>query len=179
MPHPECWSLADGTPLTLRAWRASDAPALAELIDELPTADRRQRFHGAVHPQAVPWLMRLTSTDAPRELGIVVTARRRGVDHLVADARCVVDRAGQDAEFSLVVAAGWRRRGIGQRALLGLADSAAQHGLQWLYASVPTDNLGMLALLRRSGFLGTPHRTDRRLIAVERRLQPAVIAAAA
>lgn len=179
MPHPECWSLADGTPLTLRALRASDAPALNELIDELPTTDRRRRFHGAVNEASVAWLSRLASVDPARELAFVVTTQRRGREQLVADARCVVDATGQDAEFAMMVAAGWRRRGIGQRALLGLADAAAQRGLQWLYASVLADDLPMLALLRRSGFLGSPHRSDRRLIVVERRLQSAVTAAAA
>ncbi len=179
MPHPECWSLADGTPLTLRALRPRDADALAQLIEELPTPDRRRRFHGAVNGVSTAWLSRLTSVDPAREIALVVTAQRRGQEHLVADARCVVDMTGQDAEFALMVAGGWRRRGIGQRALLGLAEAATARGLGWLYGSVLADNLPMLGLVRRCGFLGTPHRSDRRLIVVERRLQAAVTAAAA
>lgn len=179
MPHPECWSLADGTPLTLRALRPSDAQDLEALIEELPTPDRRRRFHGAVSAASVAWLQRLASVDPARELAFVVTAQRRGRELLIADARCVVDPNGEDAEFSLMVAGGWRRRGIGQRALQALAEAAAQRGLQWLYASVPAENLPMLALVRRCGFLGTPHRSERTLVVVERRLQSAVTAAAA
>jgi acetyltransferase len=179
MPQPDAWTLADGTPLTLRALRESDAPALNELIDELAPLDRRRRFHGAVGGVTTAWLTRMVSVDPQRELALVVTAQRRGREHLVADARCVIDATGQDAEFALMVGGGWRRRGIGQRALLGLADAAAQRGLNWLYGSVLADNLPMLTLVRRCGFLGTPHRSDRRLIVVERRLQSAVSAVAA
>lgn len=180
MTLPHHWTLADGTPLTLRALHPGDADALAQLIDELPTPDRRRRFHGAVNGVSTAWLSRLTSVDPAREIALVVTARRHGREQLVADARCAVDMTGQDAEFALMVAGGgWRRRGIGQRALLGLAEAAGERGLQWLYGSVLSDNLPMLALVRRCGFLGTPHRSDRRLVVVERRLQPAVTAAAA
>lgn len=179
MPHPECWSLADGTPMTLRALRPADAPALNDLIDELSATDRRRRFHGAVNGVSTAWLNRLTSVDPAREIALVVTARRHGREHLVADVRGVVDMTGQDAEFALVVAAGWRRRGIGQRALHGLAEAAAARGLQWLYGTVLSDNLPMLALVRRCGFLGTPHRSDRQLIVVERRLQTVPAAQAA
>lgn len=173
MPQPDAWTLPDGTPLTLRMLRTSDAGALNELIDELSPTDRRRRFHGAVNGVSTAWLSRMASIDPQRELALVVTAQRRGRELLVADARCVVDATGQDAEFALMVGAGWRRRGIGERALLALADAAAQRGLQWLYGSVLVDNLPMLALVRGCGFLGTPHRSDRRLIVVERRLQVA------
>ncbi|MBX3607135.1 MAG: GNAT family N-acetyltransferase [Piscinibacter sp.] len=179
MPHPETWTLADGTPMALRVLRPTDAPALNELIDELTPQDRRRRFHGAVGGVSTAWLTRMASIDPQRELALVVTAQRRGRELLVADARCVVDETGQDAEFALMVASGWRRRGVGQRALLGLAEAAAERGLHWLYGSVLSDNLPMLALVRRCGFLGSPHRGDRRLTVVERRLQPAVQAAAA
>lgn len=170
------WTLPDRTPLTLRPVRPGDARRLHDLICGLPPRDRRWRFHGAVSCLAPEQLARMACADPLRETALVVTAPAAAGEQLVADARCVIDGTGQQAEFALMVSAAWRRRGIGQLALHELRRAAAARGLRWLYGTVLRDNLPMLALLRRNGFTCTPHRSDRTLMAVELLVQsPAIV----
>lgn len=170
MPTFERWTLPDGTPLTLRPVQAGDAPALAALVEALPTQQRRWRFHGAVAALAGVRLERMTHPDPRHELALVVARPGPGGEELLADARCVVDATGRNAEFALMVAAPWQRRGIGARALAALQQAAARRGLHWLYGSVLADNAPMLSLVRQCGFRATPHRGGQPLVVVESHL---------
>ena len=95
-----------------------------------------------------------------------------GRQTLVADARYVVDATRRGAEFALMVAGAWQRRGIGERAVAALQRAAAAAGLRWLYGSVLADNAPMLALMRHCGFLCTRSRVDRDLVSVEAGMDP-------
>jgi GNAT superfamily N-acetyltransferase len=165
-------TLPDGTRLTLRPVREQDAAGLLALIQELPQRDRRWRFHGAVNGVTAATLREMTRTDPRKTIALVVVADTQGVERLVADIRCAVDGTAQGAEFALMVAAAWRRAGIGQWLLAALHRACARARLRWLHGEVLADNAPMLALMRRCGFLCTPHRTDERLVAVEARVDP-------
>jgi len=165
----DSWTLPDGTPLHLRPARLQDAPALGRLIEGLTRRDLRWRFHGAVNGVPPERLARMACADPTRELALVVATSDPVGEHLVADVRCAVDGTGRCAEFALMVAIGWRRRGIGRRALLALQRTAAQRGLRWLYGSVRADNLPMLGLLRGCGFACTPDHHEPGLISTEAR----------
>jgi GNAT superfamily N-acetyltransferase len=166
-------TLRDSPALTLRPVNEHDAPALNALIGGLSEPDRRARFHGAVSGVSEFRLERMTRVDSCRELALVASVRGRFGDALIADARCVIDATGHDAEFALMVATAWRGRGIGALVLDALRRAASQRGLRWLYGSVLADNTAMLALVRRCGFCCTPHRGDRQRVVVETCLQPA------
>jgi GNAT superfamily N-acetyltransferase len=155
------------TPFTLRPVRSADAPALRELFEALSPLARQRRFHGAVAGLTPDRLRRMTGIDPRREAAIVVLMCHAQGEHLVADARFVVDASGSAAEFAIVVAEGWRDLGIGTLALAGLQGAASERGLRWLYGSVLADNAPMLALLRRCGFHCVPNRRDARLIVAE------------
>ena len=156
--------LADGHTVVLRPVAAHDAPALEALIGDLSPRDRRWRFHGAVNGVTPARLARMVAIDPARELALVAATGPDG-GPLLADVRCVVD--GDSAEFALMVAADRRREGIGACALAELRRAARALGLRWLHGSVLADNLPMLGLLRREGFLCTPHRGDATLVVVE------------
>ena len=172
MPDIEHWTLRHGAPATLRSIRANDAPALDALIRGLSPDDRRQRFHGAISGVTPERLQGMVEIDRGRELALVVLAGPPGRQTLVADARYVVDSTRRAAEFALMVAPGWQRRGIGERAVAALQRAAAGAGLRWLYGSVLADNAPMLALMRRCGFLCTRSRVDRHLVSVESGMDP-------
>lgn len=170
MPLMPWHRLDDGSAVALRPVRPQDAAALATLIEGLSARDRRWRFHGAVTGVTPARLAGMAAPDPAHELAFVVAAPSGGP--LLADARCVVDASGHGAEFALMVAAGQRRLGLGAWALAGLRGAAAARGLRWLHGTTLADNRPMLALLRRAGFLCTPHRRDDRLVVVEACLQP-------
>jgi len=172
MPVIEHWTLRHGTPATLRPIHAGDAPALDALIRGLSPEDRRRRFHGAISGVPPERLQEMVAVDPGREVALVVLTGPAGRQTLVADARYVVDATRRGAEFALMVAGAWQRRGIGERAVAALQRAAAAAGLRWLYGSVLADNAPMLALMRHCGFLCTRSRVDRSLVSVEVGMDP-------
>jgi len=166
------WTLRHGTPATLRPIKTTDAPELDALIRGLSQDDRRRRFHGAISGVTPERLQGMVDVDRGIELALVVLAEEAGRQTLVADARYVVDATRRGAEFALMVAGAWQRRGIGERAIAALQRAAATDGLRWLYGSVLADNAPMLALMRHCGFLCTRSRVDRSLVSVEAGMDP-------
>jgi RimJ/RimL family protein N-acetyltransferase len=166
----EHWTLPNGAPLTLRAVREHDAPGLDALVSGLTPRDRRWRFHGAVNGLSPERLRRMVDARLPGQLALVAIARCGGRDTLIADARLDADSTGLDAEFGLMVAAGWRRLGVATHTLAALRRVAAAAGLRWLHGSVRADNAAMLALMRRCGFRCTPSRGDAGVVSVETRV---------
>lgn len=165
----EGFTIRTGQRVRLRPVVAGDAPALAEMIDGLSPLARRRRFHGSVNGLSAARLHDLTRADGHRHIGIVAVAEHDGVQRLVAETRCVTDASDSAAEFAIVVAEGWRGRGIARRCLAALRRAAAEEGLHWLYGHVLADNLPMLALMRRCGFTLSPHRGDGGLVVAEAR----------
>ena len=172
MNHIERWNLPDGTPLSIRPVQPHDAPQLDALITGLSQRDRGWRFHGAVNGVTPQRLRSMVTPRAPQQIALVAHAHLPRGDALVADVRCALDDTGDAAEFGLMVASGWRRLGVGEHAMAALQAAAAALGLSWLYGSVRADNLPMLALMQRCGFLCTPHRGDEHLVVVEAPLAP-------
>lgn len=165
------WALPDGTPLSIRPVQPQDAGPLDALITGLPAGDRWWRFHGAVNGVTPQRLRSMVTPQAPEQLALVAWAHLPRGDVLVGDARCARDGAARSAEFGLMVAAGWRRLGLGERLMAALQAAAAGQGLRWLHGRVLADNAPMLALMRRCGFLCTPHRSEAALVVVEHCLE--------
>lgn len=168
-PTIESFTTRTGQRVHLRPVCPHDAQALATMLAGLSPLARRRRFHGAVNAVAAARLHDMAGADGHHQIAIVALAEHEGRTALVADARCVTDASGSAAEFALVVAEGWRGRGIARRCLAALRRAAADEGLHWLYGHVLADNLPMLALLRRCGFALSPHRGDAGLVVAEAR----------
>ena len=158
------WRLRDGTDLALRPMRAQDSLMLDGMVERLSPHARHNRFHGGVNSR--PGLLACPGGGAG-QVAFVVTAERQRSLQVVAEARYAVDSQGESAEFAIVVADDWQRRGLGERAMRALADAAVRSGLHWLHGEVFADNRPMLALMRRCHFFCTPDADDPRLVHVE------------
>jgi acetyltransferase len=158
-PSNSCATLRRGASYALRPVCADDIPALQTLVRNLPPADRRYRFHGAVNELPAELLQAMTTIDPARDFALVATDLRTG--SVIADARWVRDPEGDDAEFALMVAAGWRRRGIASACVFALRRAAAERGLHRLYGFVLADNMPMRALMQHCGFAVRPDFGDR------------------
>jgi len=156
-------------PLTLRSILPQDAERLAQLVDGLTPAARRNRFHGAVR-LSPSHFRQMSSLDPSRQLAVVVSTVVGGSEQLIADARYVVEPGGQGAEFALVVADRWQGQGVGAWAMQTLQRAATNAGLQWLRGDVLQDNLPMLGLMQRCGFALSPDADDDRIVNAKRRL---------
>lgn len=162
-------TLPDGRRLTLRPVLPQDGLLLAELVDGLSPAGRRNRFHGAVNLGAAQ-LQRMSCVDYERELAFVVTTHDAAAERVIADARYCVDADDRGAEFALMVDERWQRHGIGRWAMHALRDAAQMAGLSWLHGEVLSDNAPMRALMVRCGLCCTPDAEDDRLMQAQLRL---------
>lgn len=100
-------------------------------------------------------LKRTTDIDYRRELALIGTTWEGGMEEEIAVARSIRGDSpdtGDVAEFALVVADAWQRRGLAEALLRALIAAARDTGLKRLSDLTKYDNVGMLALGRKPGF---------------------------
>lgn len=167
------WRLRCGAEISLRRVVPADAEGLGALISRLSLKARRERFHGAVSSLSDDRLKQMSSVDQQRHVAFVMTEASSGFENIVADIRYVVDPVytafdgTRTAEFAVVVDDRWQRRGLGTRAIAALSEAARGDELDWLCGRVLTQNLAMLALLRKCNFCCTLDREDDSVVCAE------------
>jgi acetyltransferase len=156
-------------PVRLRAIDAGDAVLLGDFIRELSPQAKRLRFHAAVRELSPATLQRLVTPDAQREIVAIATVGAGAGERCVGEAHsAAVDDAPDTHEFGLSVADDRRRRGLGSALLERLLCLARRAGVRWLRGDVLRENLPMLKLARRLGFVVMRHPDDATLLRVQR-----------
>jgi acetyltransferase len=148
----EAWHAADGTVVTIRPISDADLELEAQFVRHLSPTTGYQRLMSARTPS---WeeLKRFTDIDPTRELALIATSSVDGRERQIGVARYVKDAAARDdAEFAIVLADDWQRRGLGRKLLAALVTAAREHGVRRLYGTTLSTNEPMLALARKLGF---------------------------
>jgi acetyltransferase len=148
----DVWHLADGRRVTVRPVLPQDAELAQALVRALSPASRYQRFFSPIRELPASWLERLTQIDYRRQQALIVETFVDDQPLAVAEARYVVDAAGRQCEFAVVVADDWQHRGLARRLMHCLMRSAAEAGLQCMVGDVLATNQAMLSLARSLGF---------------------------
>lgn len=158
----EQWHLPDGTPVCIRAIRADDLSMHADFVHGLSFQTGYSRLLSPRMPQDEE-LRRMTDVDSRRELALVATTAVNGRDQEMGVARYVrgaTPATADIAEFAIVIADAWQRRGLAMHLLERLIDAARQAGVKQLSDITLYDNRGMLALARKLGFKATREAGD-------------------
>ena len=153
-PPPTVVELATGDAARIRPLEPADAGRLAEGLERLSRASRRQRFLTAVERLTKAQLAYLTSPDLENHLAL-------GVEVLPADgsaplgigvARCVREVLGDEvAEVAAAVADEWQGRGVGTLLLTHLTRWARAKGIRRFQASMLADNRAAERLMLKLG----------------------------
>jgi acetyltransferase len=123
---------------------------MIELLDPLT---RRRRFHAGVNAVSASWLHQMTCVDQQRHVAVVVCHGAGAEQRIVAEGRYVVETGDASAaEFAVLVADDWQRRGIGQFTLSQLMGTARSRGVRRLHGEVMEDNMPMLAMVSQLAF---------------------------
>jgi len=143
--------LADGSKVVVRAIRFEDGPRLQTFVRRLSSRSRRLRFFSALVELSAAQLERFLRLYPSRGLALVALSNHEP-EVIVAEARCVLDRDGDSAEFAIAVADEFQRRRLGTQLLNKLVAYASAKGVRRLFGEILADNHGMLAFVRRLGF---------------------------
>jgi acetyltransferase len=178
LSEPATLHMRCGTAITLRAVAPGDAPALGDLMQRLSGAARRNRFHTTIKMLSVRQLHQMSCVDQQTHVAFVMTAVVDGCEHIVADARYVLDSfdtamdGATGAEFAVVVDERWQQQGLGGQAMAALTASARSAGVGRLHGRVLPHNAAMFALMRRCQFGCAPDPEDETIVRAEFSLTP-------
>ncbi len=154
VPYPDALetehTLRDGTRLSLRPIRPTDADSLMRLHAMLSPADIRARFHGAMRVLEPSLLVRLSQIDYDREMALIAFAEGDPVP--IGVVRSHADPNNEDAEFAVLVRSDWHGRGAGVWLMREIIEHARSKRTGALVGSVLSDNEPMLRLAEELGF---------------------------
>jgi acetyltransferase len=165
----DAWHLKDGTRILLRPVKPQDSPLLSAMMARLSSQTKYNRFHGTVNNLTSTHLRYLSCVDQQRHVAFVLTTHQNGEEHIIADARYVVDEDAnaESAEFAIMVEDHWQRFGLAKHAMQALTTAASNNGLRWLHGDVLAGNSPMLALMEQCHFCCTPDRSDEKMVHAE------------
>ncbi|MEZ0067217.1 acyl-CoA synthetase (NDP forming)/GNAT superfamily N-acetyltransferase [Streptacidiphilus sp. MAP12-20] len=135
--------LADGTVVTIRALRAADHDAVAELHSRRMSADnQRLRFFGTSSRAAELTADRLSAP--PRADFVALGAFAPGSGQLLGVVEAQIDPDDPDrAELAIAVADDWHQHGVGTLLIEHLVHAARARGVRVLVADALADNHAM------------------------------------
>jgi acetyltransferase len=148
-------ALRDGTTLAVRPIRPEDAALERRFVNGLSEESRYFRFFYRLHELTPQMLARFTQVDYDREMALVALATDASVpegERFVAVARYIANPDGETAEFAIVVADQWQRRGVARGLMERLVASARRRGFARLDGTVLRSNHAMLRFVERFGF---------------------------
>lgn len=163
------WHLSNGVRVELRPVQPQDSMLLSAMMARLSPQTKYNRFHGSVNNLTSTLLRYMSCVDQQRHVAFVLTTEQNGEEHIIADARYVVDEDSKDesAEFAIMVEDRWQRFGLAEHAIHALTAAASKNGLRWLHGDVLAENCPMLALMKRCQFCCTPDKSDDKMIYAE------------
>jgi acetyltransferase len=144
--------LADGSDITLRPIRPEDAQIESNFVRSLSPEARSFRFMNSMNELTPEMLRRFTQIDYDREMAFIATVGQGATQAQIGVSRYVTNPDGASAEFALVVADDWHRKGVATRLMKALIGVARSRGLRTMEGEVMTENLPMLNLVQGLGF---------------------------
>ena len=144
--------LTDRTEVVVRPIAPDDAPLLQAFVRRLSPRSRRFRFFVALAELSDAQLHRFVHMEPARGVALVALAEGRDGSVIVGEARYALEQANDHAEFAVVVADEFQRRGLGRHLLKRLMTTAWRRGVRRLFGEIKDDNRAMLAFAMHLGF---------------------------
>ncbi len=146
--HPAI--LRDGTLIQLRPIHPRDGKHAANFKSRISPESIYNRFLGYLPPLSKEVIERFTEVDYEREIAIVAEHGELEKEP-IAVAR-LASLEGSRAEFAIVIADDWQRKGLGSILIKYMIRVAVKMNFDSIYASYFSDNVGIKKLLYRNGF---------------------------
>jgi GNAT superfamily N-acetyltransferase len=166
-------TLKDGTKVTVRAIRESDAAAILSAFGRLDRESVYRRFFSPKKELSDAELRQLTVVDFDQVTALVVTTEREGAETLIGGGRFAVEAGEQpqSAELAFLTLPDYRGRGIASLVLRHLTTLARDAGIARFEADVLAENRSMLDVFRHSE-LAAAQKRDGNVVHLTLALQP-------
>jgi acetyltransferase len=145
-------ALPGGASVHVRPIRPEDAALEQAFVHALSDETRYYRFFYRLNELTPQMLARFTQVDYDRELALVALVDVATNPAFVGVARYIANPDQTSAEFAIVVADDWQRRGVGRVLMRGLIVCAKRRGFETLRGMILRENERMLAFVRALGF---------------------------
>lgn len=145
-------ALRDGALVHVRPIRPEDAALEQAFVHGLSNETRYYRFFYRMNELTPAMLARFTQVDYDRELALVAMIGIGSEPAFVGIARYIANPDATGAEFAVVVADAWQRRGVASVLMRGLIVCARRRGFERLAGTVLRANEPMLEFVRSLGF---------------------------
>lgn len=157
MQYVEPWEAPDGTEALVRPIRPEDEPLIVEFHRQLSERSVRLRYLAPMTLDARvahERLVRVCFIDYDRDMALVAvrTDPTTGEREILGVGRMGKLPAMEEAEFSMLVADAWQRKGLGTELLRRLIVIARAEGLLRLSAEMLPENQDMQRVCKRLGF---------------------------
>lgn len=160
-PYPlqyvEPWTTTDGLEVLVRPIRPEDEPLIVDFHQQLSERSVRLRYLAPMTLDARTAherLVRVCFIDYDRDMALVAVRSDpdSGQREILGVGRMGKQPGMNEAEFSMLVADPWQRRGLGTELLRRLIAIARAEGLSRLFAEILPENLDMQRVCERLGF---------------------------
>jgi acyl-CoA hydrolase/RimJ/RimL family protein N-acetyltransferase len=141
--------LHDGSTVTLRPTRTSDAAAMQELFYRLSDDDVQTRFFQKLTSLTDTAAQHLCSVDYEEEMAFAAVVGPVEHERIVGASTYYLSPASGLAEVAYMVDPEWQGRGLGAILHAGLVQYARAHGARGLKADVLTSNRRMMRVFER------------------------------
>lgn len=146
-------SLANDLDIVIRPIRPEDAEIEQEFFRHLSSQSKYFRFFEDLKELSLPMLMRFTQIDYDREMGLIATHRNKDIEIMIGEARYIMNADMETCEFAIVIADTCQKQGVGSLLLASLLQAAAMRGIKKMMGVVLADNIPMLKLATKLGFI--------------------------
>jgi acetyltransferase len=159
-PYPlqyvQPWTLSDGTPITIRPIRPEDEPLMVAFHRTLSEESVYFRWlHMLQLSQRIAHerLVGVCFIDYDRQMALVADYQnpQTGQHEIMGVGRLIRISGAEEAEFALLVADQYQRKGLGTELLRRLIQFSRDENLQCLTGDILVENVGMQTVCRKLG----------------------------
>jgi acetyltransferase len=144
--------MKNGETVVLRPIRPEDEPLEAEMFTHFSQVTQRFRFFTLIKDITHELLIRYTQIDYDRETAIIAEIESQGRKIIIGAVRLIEDVIDETAEFAIVVADAWQKKGLGEKLADQIIRVARQQGLKKIYLSFLKDNYAIKSLVKKEAF---------------------------
>jgi acetyltransferase len=155
-PYPDEYvkkdTLKDGTRILLRPIKPEDEPMWHQLLASCSEDSIRFRFRHVLKGTTHEMATRFCFNDYDREIGIVAEVEEVGERKLIGVGRLIADADHHEAEYAVLVADAYQRRGLGVRLTDYCLEICESWGIRCVVAEMAPENGPMIGILEHRGF---------------------------